>query len=174
MTIRIPVAKDGSFCLPIQPPDGDGEVKEWAAVLWPVVVQDPNREWIDRGDEINTYVLSQAALGEAVELAAELITDGPKGGKRNKRLKNRLYGVVRAITPDFIELDCYPDARAAILESNRARARRQGGGEPVLDLERQKRSLKALIEKSVRELREVEAQLGVQHLLDVEEERLRG
>lgn len=173
-TIRVPVAKDGSFCLPIKPPDGSGEVKEWAAVLWPVVLEDPKREWIERGENMNTYALSQAAVGEAVELAAELITNGPRGGKRNTRLKNRLYGVVRAINSDFIELDVYPDARAAILESNRARARKQGGGEPVLVLEHQARSLRALIEKSVGELREIEAQLGVQRMLDFEEECLRG
>jgi hypothetical protein len=164
-SLRIAVV-NGIFENPISPPAGDGDVKEWVAILRPTLDGTPfERDFVWDGDDERrgTHSAGKLRVGEAIEFGCDLWSDGPKGGKRTEQITNRCYAVIRVIQPEYIQVDRYQDAYAAIGATDRARSRARGEGKSVAQLTERRDQLEVLVSSLSEELKEVEAQLAIEY-----------
>lgn len=131
--------------------------KNWAAVI----LADGERDFIPLDFETNQYEVDELSVGKVVEFGADRLVDGPKGGKNSKRIKNRWYGIVRAITNTYVEIERFESADAALLATDAARARAQGTGESNKSLRARLRTLEAERQRINAEIEDIRTKLAL-------------
>jgi hypothetical protein len=96
--------------------------RNWAALIFPQRSGPSEREFLDHGAHPRSIASEGLRVGEALEFGADLLEDGPKGGKGTRRTKRRWYGVIRGIEPHAVTVEPFEDEAEAIAHTERARA----------------------------------------------------
>ncbi len=126
-----------------------------------MILTDGERDFIPLDFETNMYEIDELSVGKVVEFGADRLVDGPKGGKNSKRIKNRWYGIVRAITNTCVELERFESADAAFLATDAARARAKGTGESNKSLWARMSTLEAERQRIDAELADIRMKLAL-------------
>lgn len=153
--------------------EGPG-AKNWAAIIRPELHFGLAREWLKRDNAHACYSTNKLSVGLAIEFGAELITDGPRGGKNTRRTTNRWYGVIAEIDDKCIQIKSHESADAALLDTHAAHARASGSGETYESLRIRLNKLEERLSRRVgkeeklnieRECFEIRQQLALDDLL---------
>jgi hypothetical protein len=169
--LRLPLTTKGKFENPVQPARDGGKVKNWIAIIYGDDGE-LGRDFLERTyptvDSAPLYDSDALHSGDAIEMACDVIGNGPKGGKTTHK-ETRWYGMVVEVATNGVVLDRYEDQIGALVRSARGVAVVEGRAPKAKALAGERAEIEARMTADEARLREIKAIEYVESLFSMAE-----